>query len=88
MVLKLIQHRNNFLHLINNSSVIRENEIDAKKLTEIELQLIINDLLNDNNLNYVKFEKQESLIKVLQNYIISNFRKMNELSNEKKKKGD
>lgn len=76
-----------FLHLISNSSVIRENEIDAKKLTEIELQLIINDLLNDNNLNYVKFEKQESLIKVLQNYIISNFREMNELSNEKKKKG-
>lgn len=75
-----------FINLVTNSYKIRDVELKSENFKEVEIELIMNDLLNDDNLNHVRFEKQQSLIKVLQKYIVNNFEELNQKSMKNKNK--
>lgn len=65
-----------------------EKKLNPEKLTETELKLIINDLINDNNINVqqvIKKENHEQLIVRIKDYIIENYEEMEKLAKTDKK---
>lgn len=65
-----------------------EKKINPEKLTETELKLIMNDLINDNNINVqrlIRKENHEQLIVKIKDYIIENYEEMEKLAKEDKK---
>lgn len=66
----------------------KEKIIYPENLSEIEMKLIINDLLNDNNIHYstiIRKENHEKLINKIKDFIINNYEEMENLAKEDKK---